>query len=415
MNGMGQTKRLTEIEESTIFKNYEILTPDYIPTRLIARDEQIESVRKILKPIVRYRGKPHNAILYGATGLGKTATIKYILNELKEAIEKNNLNNYVPIYINCNNNNISSILFSIIATLDPDTKFPSTGYAIKRYYDEIFKIMNEMKISLILTLDEIDLLKENMLLYELCRAGGDKLEPGQHIGIIGITNKLQWGDDLDGRILSTWNAQKIIFPKYDSYQLSEILNERKGAFAEGIVDDDVIKHIAAITALESGDARKAIEILRLCGEYVDDNELDKITADIIPIANDQMDIDQMASAISSLQRHAKEALAGIVKAIDINNGKEIQTGDAMQIYQRFCEMRKLKPVSRTKFSSIISELDTMGIITANYRNSRGRGKTRGISLNIDPTMAIECLVASAHETDYYEIMETDIESIQTLL
>lgn len=412
---MGQTKRLTEIETSTIFKNYEILTPDYIPERLIARDEQIEAVRKILKPIIRYRGKPHNAVLYGGTGLGKTATIKYVMNELKEAIEKNNLDNYIPIYINCSNNRISNILFSIIATLNPDTEFPSTGYAIKRYYAEIFNIMNEMKVSLILTLDEIDLLKENMLLYELCRAGGDKLDPGLHIGIIGITNNLHWGDGLDGRILSTWNAQKIIFPKYDCFQLTEILTGRKEAFVDGIINDEVIPHIAALAALESGDARKAIELLRLCGEYADENDIDTITTDIIPFASNQMDVDQISSTISSLQRHAKEALAGIVKAIDMNGGREIQTGDAMHIYQRFCAMRNLKPISRTKFSGIISELDTLGIITANYRNSRGRGKTRGISLNVDSTTVIECLVSRENEMDYYSIMDTDQDSVQTSL
>lgn len=404
---MDDTGCLTEVEMSNIFRDYRRLTPDYIPPRLVARDEQIAAVRKILKPIIRYRGKPYNAILYGGTGLGKTATIKFVLQELKEAILKNKLTNYVPIYVNCNNNPISQILYTIILELDPDCDFPSTGYAIKRYYDKIFELMNEKEVSIILTLDEIDLLKEDMLLYMFSRAGVDRIKPNLHIGIIGVTNQIQWGDQLDNRITATWNVRKIVFPKYDSFQITQILDERKDAFAEGILDEEVTLHIAAIAAQESGDARRAIELFRLCGEYADENDLDRITPEIIPLVSSQMDTDQVAAVISSLQIHAKEALAGVVKAIDQNDGKEVQTGEAMNIYHKFCALRGLRPVSRTRFSNIISELDTLGIINANYKNSRGRGKTRGISLCVDPATIIGCLIHGADGVDYELAEEPD--------
>ena len=48
---------------------------DYVPERLIGRDEQIRQDASALSPAPSGGDKPHNVFIYGKTGVGKTAVM----------------------------------------------------------------------------------------------------------------------------------------------------------------------------------------------------------------------------------------------------------------------------------------------------------------------------------------------------
>src|SRR3989442_13784216 len=66
-----------------IFKmDRDILRPSFVPDRLPHREEQVDQLAQILATALRGE-RPSNVLIFGKTGTGKTAVVKYIENELR--------------------------------------------------------------------------------------------------------------------------------------------------------------------------------------------------------------------------------------------------------------------------------------------------------------------------------------------
>ncbi|HVG36876.1 MAG TPA: AAA family ATPase, partial [Thermoplasmata archaeon] len=69
----------------TIFKmDREILRPSYLPDRLPHRESHIGQLAQILVTALKGE-RPSNVLIFGKTGTGKTAVVKYIENEFRKA------------------------------------------------------------------------------------------------------------------------------------------------------------------------------------------------------------------------------------------------------------------------------------------------------------------------------------------
>ena len=72
---------------------------------------------------------------------------------------------------------------------------------------------------LVVVLDEIDVVKDlDDLIYTLTRANSDMKSGG--ITIVGVSNKVSFKEDLDPRSLSTLYENELVFPPYNSNELS---------------------------------------------------------------------------------------------------------------------------------------------------------------------------------------------------
>src|SRR6056297_3685892 len=82
-----------------IFENKEVLRPSYTPHELPHRKEQINKMATIL--VAALRGEtPSNILIYGKTGTGKTASAKFVSQELESTSQKYDVPCDVE-YINC--------------------------------------------------------------------------------------------------------------------------------------------------------------------------------------------------------------------------------------------------------------------------------------------------------------------------
>ncbi len=82
-----------------IFENKEVLRPSYTPHELPHRTDQINKMATIL--VAALRGEtPSNILIYGKTGTGKTASAKFVSNELESTSQKYRVPCDVE-YINC--------------------------------------------------------------------------------------------------------------------------------------------------------------------------------------------------------------------------------------------------------------------------------------------------------------------------
>src|SRR6056297_3854354 len=95
-----------------IFENKEVLRPSYTPHELPHRKEQINKMATIL--VAALRGEtPSNILIYGKTGTGKTASAKFVSQELERTSQKYEVPCEVE-YINCE---ITDTQYRVLAQL----------------------------------------------------------------------------------------------------------------------------------------------------------------------------------------------------------------------------------------------------------------------------------------------------------
>jgi len=380
----------SKIMHSKIFENRDMLRPDYIPDELPHREKQILTLAKILAPILQGQ-RPSNVFIYGLTGTGKTAVAKYVLENIKSRKEVSG--KMATAYINCRYDDTD---YRVLATLNETIgiRIPFTGLATAEVYKRFVNGLDNKKISMIVVLDEIDALVKKCgdeVLYKLTRINTEL--KNSRVCVIGITNDLRFTDFLSARVLSSLGEEEIVFPPYTAPELEDILIRRASkAFKPNVLEDGVIKLCAALAAKEHGDARRALELLRIAGEIAEREGKDKVTIENVKQAYKEIERDREIEAINSLPLHSKIILAAIYKLQKMEK-KEITTGEIYDTYKALCEKTKIEPLTQRRVGDLINELDTLGIINAKIV-SRGRyGRTKIIKLSVSDKSIREGLLS----------------------
>ncbi len=378
----------TFLKKDPIFINKKVLQAGYTPETIPHREEQIQQIASILAPCLRLE-KPSNLFLYGKSGSGKTLSIKYVMNQLLETSK----NKKIPLgiyYINCKLKRVADTEYRLIAELARQLgiEVPATGLPTDGVYKLFLQGIHNDKKIIILILDEIDQLVTRAgdeILYNLTRLNSELKDV--EISIVGISNSLMFTDDLDPRIKSSLSEEEINFPPYNAIQIQDILKGRaKEAFRKNTIDEGVVEKCAAYAAREHGDARRALELLRVAGELAERSNGLRINIKSIDEAEEKIEKDRVLDAVHTQPKQFQLTLLSI---LSLGNGedKAIFTGDIYEIYGKLCEQAGLKPLTQRRVGDIISELDMMDIINVKVISKGRYGRTREIRLAI-PTSTI---------------------------
>jgi archaeal cell division control protein 6 len=374
------------LDRVPLIQNKKTLQSAYTPNKLLHRDLQIQQLASILAPALREE-KPSNIFLYGKTGTGKTAITQHVLAEIDKVITKNK-KNVTSYYLNCKLKRVADTEYRILAQLARSlgAEVPATGLPTDEVYKIFVNKLEDKNQVVLLVLDEIDQLVKKAgdeILYNLTRLNSE-LKKSQ-IAIIGISNDLTFADNLDPRVKSSLSEEELIFPPYNAIQLQDILRERaKLAFNPECFEDGVIEKCAAYAAREHGDARRAIELLRVAGELAEREGLAKLTVKYIDIAESKIERDRIVDIVSTQPKQFQATLYSIFDLCD-KNVKPIFTGEVYDIYKNICESIGLSPLTQRRVSDIIAELDMLGIINARVISKGRYGRTREIGLAIPPS------------------------------
>ena len=400
----GGQKRLDELFEKylqreSIFKNKDALSISYEPEKIFHRDEQIETLSRILAPVLR-KEKPSNIFIYGLTGTGKTLVTRYVTRQLKRVAEKY----VVPLKVlevNCKMKKVADTEYRLLAYLCSllGRDVPATGLPTDEVYKTFFSLVENCNSHIILILDEIDALVKKTgdeILYNLTRISSDGHQ--NNITIIGISNDLSFMDWLDARVRSSLSEEEVIFPPYDANQLKDILEERaRIAFNPGKIDEAVISKCAALAAQEHGDARRALDLLRIAGELAERNNDAKVEEKHVDMAEEMLDMDRMVEATKTLPKQSKLVLYSILTLLKTN--KMVLTGDVQRFYESVCKEIMTRPLTQRRVSDIIAELDMLGLINAAVISKGRYGRTREISLSVSPSIHEKMLMVLKEELD----------------
>ncbi|GGM76158.1 cell division control protein 6 [Halarchaeum rubridurum] len=424
-----------------IFENKEVLRPSYTPHELPHRNEQINNMATIL--VAALRGEtPSNILIYGKTGTGKTASAKYVSQELENTSRKYDVPCEVE-YINCE---VTDTQYRVLAQLAntfieqnreyargrvreledllseadddanalTDTEFadtrdverrieeferdledmeevPMTGWPTDRVYSVFFDAVDYVERVAVIMLDEIDKLVEKSgddTLYNLSRMNSEL--DNSRVSIIGISNDLKFTDFLDPRVKSSLGEEEIVFPPYDANQLRDILQHRStDAFKADALSEDVIPLCAAFAAQEHGDARRALDLLRTAGELAERDQADVVTEEHVRRAQDKIELDRVVEVVRTLPTQSKLVLFAIMM-LEKHGVHNINTGEVYNIYKTLCDEIDADVLTQRRVTDLISELDMLGIVNAVVVSKGRYGRTKEINLSvpIDETEAV---------------------------
>jgi cell division control protein 6 len=363
-----------------VFANREVLRHSYVPEKLPHRKKQIDHLAAILSAGLKGE-TPSNILIYGKTGTGKTSTVKYVSKELEEMAP--------TVCRNVSLQYINSIVFDtpyrVFAQLarEFNSRVPVIGWPTDMVYSELKKGIDAENRCVVVILDEVDKLasKGDDALYLLSRINSEL--NNARVSLIGISNDLTFADSLDPRIKSSLSEEEIIFPPYDAEQLSDILYERaKKAFNDAVLDDAVIPLCAALAASEDGDARRALDLLRISGEITERLRSQIVCEEHVRLAIKKLEMNRVAEVVKTLPLQSKIVLSSILILNRERRKIRFSSGEVYSMYRRLCNHLGMDALTQGHVSNLVSELDILGLINAVIVSKGRYGRTREISLSL---------------------------------
>jgi len=368
------------LNHARIFRNRDVLRHDYIPSYLPHRESEMRRVGEVVAPALKeYRCS--NLFIYGKPGTGKTAVTKYVLGRVQEKAKE--LGAPIAIsYINCRLVGTEYRVFFYLCN-SVGIKVPFTGLALGEIFDRFKDGIDLKKTLLIVVLDEIDALvksKGDTLLYELTRINENLTR--SKVSIIGISNDLRFKEWLDPRVLSSLSEEELVFRPYNAAELRDILAERaKLAFYEGVLSDGALSLCAALAAAEHGDARRALDLLRVAGELAEREGAKQIVEEHVRLAEKRIEHNRIFEAIKNLPLHSKLVFCSVYLLAKANVNDAI-TGDIYAVYCEICSEVGVAPLTQRRVSTLISELDAIGLLNSRVVSLGRYGRTKKIRLGI---------------------------------
>lgn len=383
---MGNSGLLDDVFEkflngNALFKDREALRHDYLPDRLPHREEQIRLLGQTVAPVLK-DARCSNLFIYGKTGTGKTAVAKYVLSHL-EAKAKEYGAQVKFSYVNCRMVGSEYRVFANLG-LSVGTKIPFTGLSVGEVFDRFRNSLENAKVILIVVLDEIDsLIKDrgDSLLYELTRI--NETLSKSRVSIIGISNDLRLKEFLDPRVFSSLSEEEVVFRPYDAGELRNILFERsKLSLREGVLSEPALNICSALAAAEHGDARRALDLLRVAGEVAERKSAKVILEDHVKEAEKRIEHNRIVEALANLTLHSKLVLLSVYHL----NRASASTGEIYEIYNELCGELGVGPLTQRRLGTLVSELDAMGLLNAKIVNMGRYGRTKKIRIEVSRTV-----------------------------
>ena len=373
-----------------------VINPDYLDDEKLPEDERIAVLKEIFNHNIREKQlsriishltpvldgiHPSSMLVFGPTGAGKTVTLMHVLSTFKRVCKRHGIK-FRYSYIDLTSpKTYFGALNEVATAIDQASKKYRKGIPIEYMQANIIDSIGEYNGFYTLLIDEADNIRPNSDTFITFLAKTLPRKISCRLILVLLTNRLDWEKGLDPRILSFLKKTDIIFEPYDALDLLEILKLRvEKALDTRKVDHAALRKIAAHACQETGDARKAVELLAKAVRVAEETT-GRLTQREVDIAADSLEIDKTEELIKALATQQRLALKACYRAISKGNNKTY-TGHAYGIYGSVCTGEKLRPLTQRRFSEIIGFLDLYGLINARVISKGRYGSTREISSSL---------------------------------
>lgn len=381
----------TEVGRPTILKDENKLSVDYLPDRLLFREEQMKALTNYFKGLILHPAEFAQKVVFrGGIGTGKTALAKKFGKDFENIAKKYGVTlKYV--HVNCRKKQTNFlVLLSIIHEFDPH--FPSRGYSSEELLEILLKIIEDQDISILLCLDEVDFLISKSgsdMLYSLTRISDDKIERKGHVSLILIVRDVIFRQFLEVSTISSLQLNTISFEKYSISQLRDILETRAAeAFHRGTVSNEALTFVAEL-ASPWGDARYAIELLWIAGKKADMQNSKVVLPEHVRYASASIHPGVQKDMLKALSFHHLLLLLGVTRALSKIDTSYSSFKEVEEIYILSCEEYNNIPRKHTQVWQYMQDLCNLGFLNLKVTSQGIRGRTTLVSLPDIPAKILE--------------------------
>ncbi len=352
--------------DETIFKNFEVFDPEYLPEKILFRESQIGQLVSCLRPAV-HGSTPLNAFCIGPPSTGKTSTIRYVIREAK---------NFKTCYIRCPKFRDPYKIFAKIFESVFGQQAPS-GISKVRIVDKVWSRLDE---PLVVILDDANLIPKKYVeevLYEILKVHD---EFAVKVGIIVVATDIRFPANLDPFVGAIFHYTEIRYPPYDYEEIKEILKRRvELGFYPNVFDEDAFERVVELS-YKAGDLRYGIFLLKAAGSIAESNGKKKVSLEDVEKAHAGEALTFIAKLASALNSEERAVLR-----IIYSSDTEISTGDLYEVMHREVNM------SYRKFYDILEKLERLRLIDIVFGKKGVRGRTRYILKKFDPKVVDRAL------------------------
>ncbi|ELZ96557.1 Cdc6/Cdc18 family protein [Haloferax sulfurifontis] len=379
----------------SVFDDRSVLSEDYTPERILERDDEIKQYRDALAQAI-FGDAPSNVMVYGNTGVGKTAVTDFVLDQLIEAAAEHDIQIDV-LNVNCNESSAYNVSRKLINQIrgHNEKQFPKTGLSTQLAYETLYEELHSLDGDVVfLVLDEIDhMSKADSFLYDLPRQASDTSDENLPLTLIGIANNFAFRQTLSAKTKSTLRERELKFPPYNANELNSILSDRRDkAFVDGAVEEGVIEYTSALAARDSGNARQALDLLDVGGGLTLSDGRDTVTVDDIDAAKKQIERGELESSLTTITEHQQIVLITLAR-LEESDKTPVRVKRLYDSYERVCEEMRKDPLTTTRaIRDHLGELAMQGFVDHYERNNGRRGgRYNEYELAIRPKFVFEIL------------------------
>lgn len=373
--------------EKKIFANKSAFDTSNPPSKIVSRTNEVWKIIRFISDYKQQQVVPLVSI-YGRSGTGKSVLVKYVCNYISEV---------ELCFVNLRKaKTVFGTINLILNQLDQPSLASAQGMNLG--LEKIREtILNTMKLKdkklFVLALDEFDVIfydkrgNPSDFVYKLVEMVAELKEKGCLAMIFTISNNILSDYNLDDRVRSRIGNSEIFFKPYTKEETLEILQQRsKDAFGKKI-DDKVLEQCARFSYLEHGDARRAIDLLRVSAEIAD-KENKEISVEHIKAASKQLQKDRLGEVISNLSYHSKMiALTLAVKTYALDD----EWHTTKSLFDRYSKYLDTEPVGYRRFSELLNDLENSGLLVSKTGSKGHKGYKSEYSLVVDPEIIGELL------------------------
>src|SRR5438552_1226775 len=138
-----------------------------------------------------------------------------------------------------------------------------------------------------------------------------------------------------------------------------------------------------LAAGEHGDARRALDLLRVAGEIGERGREKGILESHVRLAQQKVEHDRVTEVLSSLPLHSRILLIAVLHSENARK-ESLVTGDVYEVYRELCAAAAVESLTQRRVSGLLNELDLMGIVNARVVSFGRYGRTKKIRLGVEP-------------------------------
>ena len=369
-------------KQNSIFRDKRYLDSLFLPSKIIGRQKQAEQLIQYINSLKQGLLVPVISV-YGRSGTGKSTVVRFVCKNLSDMLCFSFVNlRKAKTVFGCANLILSELGFANLKSAQGMNKVIDL---MEQKIQQILK--KENKKFFVLALDEYDVIFSDLrgrpsdFVYKLLTLEENLREKGFWLCIITVSNNALADNDLDDRVKSRMGTSEIFFEPYGEDDVFNILRDRaKKAFVKKI-GDAVLQYCAKLSTDDHGDARRALDLLRVAAELSDG----KMTKADIEEAVDFIQKDRISTVISNAALHQRVVIAAICACSVLSENAWNSTSSIYERYKKYVG-KDTKPLSYRRVADLLVEIKNSGLVESRTISKGRGGYGTEYKLKISPDM-----------------------------